>query len=150
MEGIKRQLTTYGQRGDASRPRELARIHCLAKELGLDRDTYEAVLHQIAGVASAASLTGADRARVIAQLSAKLPRKTAIGRAPNNIQGKPMLRKIAALLADGGYPWAYGETLARKLAGCDRLEFATDAGLRKIIAALVYDQKRRVARSIDG
>jgi phage gp16-like protein len=49
--------------------KQLARIHILKKEKGLDDDGYRAVLQQVGGVDSSKKLTALGRARVIKQLS---------------------------------------------------------------------------------
>jgi hypothetical protein len=52
------------------RRRELARIHCLKAEVGLDDGTYRDMLWTVARVRSAADLDFAGRQRVIAHLEA--------------------------------------------------------------------------------
>jgi phage gp16-like protein len=127
------------------RRRELAKIHILAQQVGLDRDAYETLLHGLTGATSAAGLDRDSRLRVIARLRAQLPAPAPSHHhgAPHNIDARPMLGKIEALLAEGGKPWAYAEALARRIAHRDRLAFCSDAELGKVIAALHYDQARR-------
>ena len=147
MERFKHHLNTCQQHADASRIRELARIHCLAKQLGLDRDIYESMLQSIAGVSSARDLDAAARRRVIAHLQGKLPDGCQYGRIPRTLDARPMLRKIGALLAESGRSWNYAEGIARRVCKRARLEFCGDADLHKIVAALMYDQRRRAKRA---
>lgn len=81
------------------RTRELAKIHLAAKQLGLDRETYEAMLFTLARVRSAGELDIAGRAKVLAHLQS---RGAKIGRPR---QEEPVVRKIRALwlsLRDAG------------------------------------------------
>lgn len=48
---------------------ELAKIHIAKKQLGLDDDTYRAMLKQVAGVISAKDLTAQGRTNVPYHLS---------------------------------------------------------------------------------
>lgn len=134
--------------GDARR-RELSRIHCLARDLGLDRTTYETVVHTVTGAASAGDLDAAGRRKLIAHLRGK--RGITDNRhdpdAPHNLAHRPMLRKIGGMLAEAGRSWSYAEALARRVAKRDRLAFCSDAELRKIVAALMYDKGRRARRA---
>lgn len=129
-----------------TRTRQLARIHVLAKELGLDRAAYEAVLWTVAGVQSAAELDDHGRRSVIQHLVSRLGhhghQRRVAGRQPSSTPQRPLLRKIAAQLKAADRPWEYALALARRLAGKDRLEFCTDAELGKIVAALDYDARR--------
>jgi phage gp16-like protein len=149
VEGIKRQFNGSAGAGERRRRAELAKIHLQAKELGLDTDTYRDVLRLVAGVDSAADLDASGRRRVIEHFNAKLGVASAHRtEAPHNLAGKPLLAKIEALLADGDKPWSYAEALARRICRRDRLAFCSDVELRKIIAALSYDQQRRASRGI--
>lgn len=152
MERIEGQLNGVARRTDGRRRAELAKIHLQAKELGLDTDTYRDVLRVVAGVHSARDLDGAGRQRVIRHFNAKLGRNERTHRAdaPHNLDAKPLLAKIGALLADGGKPWAYADALARRICRRDRLAFCGDAELCKIVAALSYDQQRRQRREVSA
>lgn len=123
------------------RTRELARIHCLAKQQGLDRDTYEAMLWTVARVKSARDLDAHGRRAVLAHLQPRQP--TRFGRTPATLGNRALLRKIEAQLAAAKRPWGYAEALARRIAHKQRLEFCTDAELGKIVAALSYDAARK-------
>lgn len=132
-----------------SRRRELARIHCLARDLGLDRDAYHDVVRAVTGCASASELSAAQRTQLMRHLRAKLGTRDnrAAPGAPHTLANKAMLRKIGALLAQDNKPWAYADALAKRIAKRERLAFCSDAELRKIIAALTYDNGRRRRRA---
>ncbi|HET7300102.1 MAG TPA: phage protein GemA/Gp16 family protein [Oleiagrimonas sp.] len=131
------------------RRKELARIHCLARDLGLDRSTYESVVCTVTGAASASQLDAVGRRKLIAHLRGKLgiTDNRNDPDAPHNLASRPMLRKIGGMLAEAGRPWSYAEALAQRVAKRDRLTFCSDADLRKIIAALTYDKGRRARRA---
>ena len=135
-----------------ARNRELARIHILAKEIGLDRGEYEDLLFALGRTRTAAALGDAGRRQVLDHL-AKLARKIAVKEpakaamthgvkpdVPADRQGQ--IGKIEALLADARRPW-----MAKRICKVDSLRFCTAAQLGKIIAALMYDQKRREAQN---
>ena len=140
-----------------ARNRELARIHILAKEIGLDRGEYEDLLFALGRTRTAAALGDAGRRQVLDHL-AKLARKIAVKEpakaamthgvkpdVPADRQGQ--IGKIEALLADARRPWNYAESMAKRICKVDSLRFCTAAQLGKIIAALMYDQKRREAQN---
>ena len=129
------------------RTKELARIHCLKRDIGMTDEQYEAVLWTVARVESAKDLDAYGRLKVIEQLEnrRKAMRNAGYPGRPHNAD-RPQIRKIEALLADAGRPWAYADTIAKRTTGKDRITFCSDADLRKIIAALEYDAGRRKRR----
>ncbi len=124
--------------------RQLARIHCLKKEVGLDDDTYRQMLRNIGGAASSKDLTPEGRARVIAHLQRLAGSRRQYPGRPHNADVQPQIGKIEALLADAGRPWNYALALCRRIAKKERLEFCSAGELQKIIAALECDRKRRM------
>ena len=138
-----------------ARRAELAKIHIAMKQLGLDRDTYEAMLWTIARVRSAGDLNAEGRHQVLEHLKSRgfTPVKRAVKPAAK-LGVKPQVpadrqaqvSKIEALLADAGRPWEYVETMAKRMCRVDALRFCTAEQLGKLIAALVIDQRRRAAR----
>lgn len=136
------------QRGNA-----LAQIHIAKAQLGLDDDTYRAMLWAQARVKSARDLDHAGRAKVLAHLAACGAK---LGRELPAYPGKPrrtpadraaQINKIEALLTDAGRPWAYVQAMCKRMCQLDAIEFATPEHLQKLIAALMYDQKRRHAKA---
>lgn len=125
------------------------------RKLGMDDADRKAMMLAVTGKASSGAFNALDWARVLDHLN----RMTGYdgtqthGRKPN----KPapdkaaLMGKIEAQLADMGLPWHYltsakhGKSMCQRLAGVDALEFATPAGLQKIVAALAYRQKKQAA-----
>lgn len=124
-----------------SRTKELAKIHCGKKALGLDDETYRAMLEQVARVRSAKDLDPRGRQKVIEYMRSKgaFPgdRHTA------NAEDKPELRKIRAMLRSDEKPISYGDAIAKRMWSRDRLEWCTREELRAVIAALTVDRRRR-------
>jgi phage gp16-like protein len=133
------------------RNRQLARIHCLKRDLSLDENSYEDILWTLARVRSAKDLDATGRTRVITHL-VSLARRTGTRSYP----GKPrnarnwdrdrVVSKIEALLTEAGRPWAYAKGMAKRMFGKEALEFCDNEELDKLMVALIYDQKRRDAR----
>lgn len=124
---------------------ELAAIHVAKAQLGLDDDTYRELLNTIAGVTSARDLDDAGRRRVLDHLRTRGFTAGAKGRPRNvgaGLKG-PLMRKIEALLADAKRPWAYVDAIALRSFGVERVTFCDDDQLRKLVAMLTYDQRRR-------
>lgn len=126
------------------------------RQLGMDDTDRKAMMLAVTGKASSGQFNPLDWARVLDHLN----RITCYdnGRKPN----KPapdkaaLMGKIEAQLADMKLPWTYltsskhGKSMVQRLAGVDALEFATPAGLQKIVAALAYRQKRLAPSPASG
>lgn len=145
-----------------SRRRDLAFIHIAVRALGMDphdkdpNSEYRCMLWAVARVRSSKDLDFAGRKRVREHLEAcgyqaKRGAKPFPGR-PHNTDIHPQLRKIEALLADAKRPWAYADAIAQKLTGGVKVKVAfCDADeWQRIIAALVFDQRRRAAKAQGG
>ena len=136
------------------RGKELAQIHIAQQQLGLDDETYRAMLEGVAGVRSARDLDDAGRAKVLAHLRASgfkpaPPHKPTPGR-PRNMDAAdrgPMLRKVEALLLSAGRPWEYAHAMCRHMFAKERLEFLSPAELHKLVSALEVDRRRRARRA---
>lgn len=154
----KSNKPTRRPRLDADRYRktELAKIHVAKAQMAWTDDTYRAILHRITGKSSAADLTARERAAVLNEF-VRLgwnPKKAKSHRAPQRFPltgagwGKDRLfAKIGALLAEAGRGWAYADGCARNMFGLESLRFCDPQQLQKIIAALMYDQKRRAKKA---
>jgi phage gp16-like protein len=123
------------------RKRELAQIHVAKSQLGLDEETYRAMLWTVARVKSAADLDWAGRKKVLDHLKAggfKIKSRPA---PAANKAG--LVSKIRALLiALDNKPDGYADGMARHMFHIERFEWCDSVQLRKIIAALGYQQKR--------
>lgn len=126
---------------------ELAKIHIAKKQLELDDETYRSMLWTVARVTSSKDLDQGGRRALLAHLRARgfkdqKPARKTSGR-PRNIDNSAQLGKVEAMLADAGRPWAYADGMAARMFHVDRVAWCNADQLQRIIAALVYDQKRR-------
>lgn len=130
----------------ARRNAELAKIHCAKRDLALDDDAYRQMLWTVARVHSAKDLDEHGRRAVLNHLRSRGWKPAVRGRGgrtriPDDRQA--LRRKIDAMLDEAGRTTAYGDGMARRICKVDRLDWCTPEQLRKIVAALTYDQKRR-------
>lgn len=125
-----------GGANDPHRKAELAKIHALKKNVGLDEDTYRAMLNAQTGLESSAKMTRGQRLTVIKYLQTQLGKLSDDGK-PHNLKQNPQLQKIEALLTVQHKPWAYAQTLAKRMYHKEALAFCSGKELRGIIAALV-------------
>jgi len=142
------------------RANDLKKIHLARRQMAWDDHTYRAILYRVTGHDSAAELNAAQRKAVIdefVRLGWRI--KTRKGhRQPTTAAttlaltgpgwGKDrLLSKIGALLVEAGRGWAYADGCARKMFDLESLRFCSPEQLHKIVAALLYDQKRRKRRN---
>lgn len=138
------------------RTRDLARIHILAKAIfGADRDAYEDCLFAVATVRSSADLGHEKRQKLLDHLEnlavrsgIEVKRRTPPGRSPSGVprdvaaDRSRLMAKIGAQLSALGKTREYVEgRMLRRIAGVDKLEFATPQSLLKLVAALAYAQQ---------
>lgn len=135
---------------DKERKRDLAMIHMAKAKLGMDNDTYRAMLFAVAGVYSAAELGREGRRAVLAEMKKMgfkpKPGKRRYPGRPKNINNTDtgrQLKKVEALLTEAGRPWEYAHTLANQMFNVEKVQWLRSDQLRRLIAALVYDQTRR-------
>lgn len=126
-----------------ARNRDLAMIHVAAKQLAMSDEDYRAMLWTVARTRSSGDLDAHGRRKVLEHLKSRgfRPRRTCRP-VPAGSREK-LLAKIRAMLADAGRPDAYGDALAERICKVERLEWCNPTQLRKIVAALNYDQRRR-------
>lgn len=124
------------------RKRELAQIHIAKSQLGMEDETYRAMLWAVARVKSAANLDWTGRKRVLehmkacgAKLGGKRPPRAAPDRAA-------LVGKIGAQLADMALPWQYAHSMSSHMFKVEKVEWCSPEQLRKIVAALAYKQKK--------
>lgn len=130
---------------------ELAKIHIAKKDLAMDEDTYRMLLKEIGGskTGSSKDLTALGRAKVLEHMKK-------IGWKPKPRKGKKrttpaagrdaMIAKIRAILIEAKREDAYADGMAKNMFKVDRFEWCNPSQLHKIVAALVYDQRRRNAK----
>lgn len=139
----------------APRHRDLARIHILKKDLGLDDDQYRVVLWTVARVESSKDLDSHGRREVIRHLESHLAaRQQRYPERPHNVDTakRRELTKIEALLADAGKPWSYAEGIMRRITFSrkHRLEFCSETELASIIAALERNALKRLRGELEA
>ncbi|TBV12774.1 gp16 family protein [Stutzerimonas kirkiae] len=126
----------------------LAKIHIAKAQLGLDDETYRALLARVAGVHSAKELTPRQVGAVLAEFQRLgFEPKPATKRAGRNkpnaaTERKALVGKIEAQLAEAGRVWAYVDAMALRMFQVERVEWCDTDQLRRLIAALAYDAKR--------
>lgn len=137
----------------AQRTRDLARIHILGKAIFADRGEYEDCLWSVATVRSSADLGHEKRQKVLDHFEnlARIKGVDVKTRRPASATGVPrnvapdragLMAKIDAQLTALGKTRVYVEgQMLRRLAGVDKLEFATPQGLLKLVQALAYAQR---------
>ena len=124
---------------------QLAQIHIAKKDLGLDDETYRALLIDVSGVDSSKDLDAAGRRAVLARFKAKgWKNKKQAGKPINVAKNKAkLISKIGALLADMKLPWSYADAIRKQMNfRAVRLEWCSQLELSAIITALVNRSKK--------
>jgi len=127
---------------------ELAKIHVAKKCLGLDDETYRAMLWTCARVQSAKDLDAVGRQKVLDHLKARGFKGRRKGRSRPPANREALIAKIRAQLGDR--PDGYADAMARRMFHVERYEWCAPDQLRKIVAALNYDAKRNVVCPVKG
>ena len=144
-----------------ARNRELAAIHIGAQQLGMDTSDknpaseYRSMLWTHGRVYSAADLDQGGRTAVIEHLRKRGFTKAVRPAQAHDHGKKPkvpadrqgLVDKLEAQLAASARPWNYVRAMAKRMFKLDKLEWASAEQLRKLVAALEYDARRRAVRS---
>lgn len=129
------------------RKSELAMIHMAKAKLGLDDDTYRAMLESLTGKTSAADLDFAGRKKVIDHLKAsgfKPTSKPGVRTMRPAKDKQDLIAKIRAqLIAAGNKPDSYADGMAKRMFKVDRYEWCAAEQLHKIVQALAVDARRK-------
>lgn len=134
------------------RRQQLGRIHAGKKALGLDDETYRALLERVTGVRTSADMTTEQRNDVLREFArlglrndAQAEKKRRWPGQPDAalMKSRPMLRKVGALLADSKRPWSYAHGLAKRMHEVDKVEWLNDHQLRTLVSAMQIDANRR-------
>lgn len=151
------------------RRRELAMIHIGAKQIGMDphdkdpSTPYRLMLWAIGRVKSSANLNAEGRHQVLAHLKACGFKPKQSVRTPHSSERdahsdwdwvnhaapdrQATLRKIAVMLKHAsGREKVYADAIAKNMFGIERVEFCAPDQLRRIVAALEYDRRRRESK----
>ena len=125
---------------------ELAKIHIGRDQIGMPVEAYRDLLWTLARVRSSADLDEYGRKKIIAHLE-RCGATFAKKKRPRPARDKAgLVSKIRAMLAEANRQDAYADGMAQKMFKVDRFEWLDPDQLRRLVAALVYDAKRR-ARS---
>ena len=131
----------------STRNLQLSKIHIAKKDLGLDDETYRALLVRVAGVRSAKDLTPRQTGAVLAEFArlgweptkAKKQGRKAPKAAPDRVK---LMGKIEAFLTEAKRSWAYADGMALRMFKVERVEWLDPQQLQKMVAALTYDARR--------
>ncbi len=149
----RRQQPRPAARPAQQRSSALAQIHIAKKQLGLDDDTYRAMLWGVARVRSSKDLDHAGRTAVLEHLKkcgfkSAPPKKPTPGR-PHNMavpDRADLLAKIEAHVLESERGWAYVDGIARQMFGLAKVAFCQPHQLHAIVAALEIDRRRHPGR----
>lgn len=137
-------------------------IHAAARQLGLTEDERrDLIAGQAGGKRSTTDLDLAECERVLDRMrelgAARPGGEKYVGRYPGYPETcRPgcgaLIEKVEALLADMKLPWSYATTILKHVSakgvkgrvGVDRLEWAKADHLKDVIAALTYEQTKRM------
>lgn len=141
-------MSKYPTRYNEQR-RDIQIIKIAQKQLGMDDDTYRAMLWTVARVKSCTELDFVGRRNVLDHLK-KCGFKVTAGKNAGKSRPAPaadkaaLVGKIRALLiALDNKPDAYADGMARKMFGVERMEWCSAPQLGKMVAALNYSLARQ-------
>lgn len=137
---------------------QVRKIQAVRHARKIDDETW-ADMKRSVGVASTLDLTQGQYRDLMRRLTdgwVKKPggtspkRRAALGRWMNIDEmpegRRPLLRKLMALLLDGGKTWAYADGIARKMYGVDRVEWCDPHQLHGVVQALSVYKGRHAGR----
>ena len=129
------------QKVSERRRKLLSVVHIAKAELGLDDDTYRAVLRTF-GTDSSADLDDAGLMDLIRHFERCGYKSRA--RKPAALTGpkRRLLSKIYALLTSGKKSWDYADGIAKRMFKTEKTEWLDGDQLRGIIAALIRQGRR--------
>lgn len=122
--------------------REIQYIHIAKSQLGLDDETYRAMLQGQAGVSSSKDLSEEGRAKVLAHLKsrgASIGGKRVGGSSPKPLAAdkQAINKKIEVQLSQLGKPWEYAYGTAKRIyPSVLRWEWLSVEQLQKVSGAL--------------
>lgn len=126
-------------------------IQIARRQLHMSEDDYRAMLWGVARAKSSLELDHAGRAKVLAHLVGCGYKRGTKPNAPPRKAVAPdkaaLWGKLGAMLAEAGRAQAYADGMAKHMFGVAKAEWCEPHQLHKLVAALVYDQKRRAAKA---
>lgn len=135
-----------------------AQIHIARKELGLDEDTYRQMIATVTGgKRSCADCSVSELYQVVHHLKERGFKARARKRVaqhpgkPHNLDNKPMLQKVEALLAELKAPWSYADAIAKRQYKIERCAWLkTVEQYAGLIAALSRElEKRQILSALE-
>ena len=136
---------------DNRRKKLIAKVKIAQQQLGLDDDTYRALLEGAVGKRSAAKMDEKELTIVIEVMKSKGFQDQASGHEadkPDVTEAKQALvGKIEALLADGNKPWRYAEAMAVRMFNRKRIQWLNTDQLHRLVAALQINANREKEKS---
>lgn len=126
----------------------LSKIHIAKGQLGMDDDSYRALLRRVAGVESAKDLNTRQAGRLMVELERlgfkPKPSSKAKGKPHNFAQLSGEIEVIEAQLTDMGLPWSYADAIAKRQFGVEKVAWLkTPKQLTAVLAALHVEQEKR-------
>ena len=133
------------------RKKLIAKVKIAQQQLGLDDDTYRALLEGAVGKRSAAKMDEKELTTVIEVMKSKGFQDQSSGHeadTPDVTEAKKALvGKIEALLADGNKPWRYAEAMAERMFNRKRIQWLNTDQLHRLVAALQINANREKEKS---
>lgn len=127
-----------------------AKIHVAKAQLGLDDDTYRALLLRETGKNSCAAMNLRELEKVLTAMGRQgfKPTRPNLGRRPSpRGSADAMIRKVEALLLDNGLTWDYAHGMAKRMFSVDQVHWLPDDKLHKLVAALqIHANRKREVR----
>lgn len=133
--------------------REITLIHIAKQQLGMDDDTYRAMLWSVARVKSSTQLDFAGRKNVLDHLKAcgfKVAAKPSEWAFIDNAAAdrKPLLRKICAVCRSMGVGKTYAEGAAKRQTGIDRKLELMDQGQLWMLAGVLERTRKHKEEAV--
>ena len=139
---------------DNGRRAALAKLHIGKKELGLDDDTWRAMVRRVSygRTTSSADLKDLERDALLRELKVAgfrpqiKPKPRPVQQAIAASSKEALAGKVRALLLDAGRDDAYANSIAARRFDVLRWEWLPYVELRKLVQMLVIDAQRRQRR----
>lgn len=133
----------------AYRKKLISLVHIAKNQLGMDDDSYRALLQHSVSKNSCSKMNVQELNRVIDALKQRGFAMHTKGKT----QGKPhnfdsdamplMITKIEALLAEQNLPWSYADGIANKMFGIQKCTWLREPKQLKAIIAALYNKQKR-------
>lgn len=134
-----------------NRKKVTAQVHIARKQLAMDEDTYRQMIATVTGgKRSCADCSVAELHKIVDHLKERgfkaKPRKRVAQHpgTPHNLNRRPMLQKVEALLAELKAPWSYADAITKRQFGIERVAWLqTVEQYTGLIAALDVELEKR-------